>query len=909
MCGSTTITLSLADLDESTTEVPVNVPGKEQVIHLNTITNAFKRGSEKYPLKEAPLYTCGSGQWPSRLRFLGKHQDMPFLMVQTGNDLFKSISAKRTGSVSSMSSVSDLTEGETSSPQTSSNFSSFTSAGGAILENEISLVPYTPKYAETNTVSKTISSNQDSSVIEMASLSVDTAHNGRSQSPPLHSQSSYREPERNKLECPSFDLSHTSRSQQTLNPKALCLTVQLSRKSFLSNPYPQAKKLATLDVKIDIFFNGELCASAYVPERFRGDATVSELTQRFGGRRIERLLECPWIFVPTKQNPHSSLGDQRQNEEAYADAHQRWTAISETLKVEAEKCGSCQQGEPSILGDYLDSLSKLPMPQDVGVLQKPGGLKFGVIDVVLTAGHGKKDEPDAGYLAEPASIRVSSLRSSKLKVTRSNPLSVERNGQNMPSKLKAKRKTFADAEIIALGFSPFRVQRQTTILGTSTGYKASDNNATFLNLVAASCAAQPPKASSTAPSATYRRRSSISQLSSPVIDVSPLQSREGNITINRNNNTPSGIDFICATDMTFHPSPALSSFSDVQQPQSAGNLNVNTSSSPFKMPKPKRHRVHIPTTPQQETSMPQTPKSSTHKHYTVPYQGRYRCSQGHFVKTPSPAKATSIAGRPQKIPQKRYKGIETQAEDESRLSQGSKRRRTTGHEIMVTHHTTLADEIAAIERGVVQQLVATPAPIDTHPGISRLLPYATRTETAARRRPTIFPWSRSSFPATMQTARTSLIRPSALASAPLKKSHVLTLCLPPAKLATLHTRLQSPAPVLRSLNYSATSLSSLTSLDADSSRSDSPDNSINDTLYLDMATTTALVKPRVIAKHKSRRVQKVEKYQVENTWKPGSIHEDCVLTYASDKVRQVKAERTGWFKEASIIVGVRFLVG
>ena len=86
---------------------------------------------------------------------------------------------------------------------------------------------------------------------------------------------------------------HLSVEQAPLKPQqALCLTVSLANASFIAQPGSRSKKPVILDVKIDVFFNGILCASTFVSERdrkkdeYRTELAQDqiEIIQRFTGR-------------------------------------------------------------------------------------------------------------------------------------------------------------------------------------------------------------------------------------------------------------------------------------------------------------------------------------------------------------------------------------------------------------------------------------------------------------------------------------------------------------------------------------------------------------------------------------------------------------------------------------------------
>jgi hypothetical protein len=87
-------------------------------------------------------------------------------------------------------------------------------------------------------------------------------------------------------------------------------------------------------------------------------------------------------------------------------AKERWAAVSKALMIEAGKLGRGKNGELSLLADYLSTLAALAMPSELQAIQKAGGPKMGIIDVVVTAGKGQKDDSNGMLLMEPTPIRL-----------------------------------------------------------------------------------------------------------------------------------------------------------------------------------------------------------------------------------------------------------------------------------------------------------------------------------------------------------------------------------------------------------------------------------------------------------------------------------------------------------------------
>ena len=132
---------------------------------------------------------------------------------------------------------------------------------------------------------------------------------------------------------------------------------------------------------------------------------MTEHIVRFSGRRIGRVIEKPWIIVPSGQNPNGSRRKYRKDEAASAGAQQRWKDISDALMTEADKNGRNENGERPITGEYLESLARLSMPEEVEDMQKAGGTKLGILDVVIIWGKGSREGREAIFIVEPTPMR------------------------------------------------------------------------------------------------------------------------------------------------------------------------------------------------------------------------------------------------------------------------------------------------------------------------------------------------------------------------------------------------------------------------------------------------------------------------------------------------------------------------
>ena len=192
---------------------------------------------------------------------------------------------------------------------------------------------------------------------------------------------------------------------------------------------------------------------------------MTEHIVRFTGRRIGRLLEKPFIIVPSGQNPNGSLRQNQRGEEAYAGAQQRWDDLASALTAEADRIGRDEKGERLVLGEYLESLAQLSMPKQVENMQKAGGPKFGVLDVAITWGNGSKKGPNTPYeyVIEPTTIRSQNLTAAEnVQITDQLPVQgVPKTPENADATPKSRSQALANAKSIddSSGASPSSKRR------------------------------------------------------------------------------------------------------------------------------------------------------------------------------------------------------------------------------------------------------------------------------------------------------------------------------------------------------------------------------------------------------------------------------------------------------------------
>lgn len=169
--------------------------------------------------------------------------------------------------------------------------------------------------------------------------------------------------------------------------KALTLVACFSTRSFA-----RTQTKFSEDLKIEVYYNGALSNCAFLPARDKSN----ELTLRFSGCRTHRVLERAWILKPAGA-PESTPGASENERE------RRWNEICRAMHDEANDIGIDNTGKRPPTGDLLESLSTMPLPQgdDDGSLGSAVSAHFGVIDLIVTLGTGKKFPTSEGYLSAP----------------------------------------------------------------------------------------------------------------------------------------------------------------------------------------------------------------------------------------------------------------------------------------------------------------------------------------------------------------------------------------------------------------------------------------------------------------------------------------------------------------------------
>jgi hypothetical protein len=179
-------------------------------------------------------------------------------------------------------------------------------------------------------------------------------------------------------------------------PLALSLHVNVSDRTFISGFDKQNK----LHLKIEVLFNGQLSSCLFLPT-YEIRSGVKTLHQTFAGCRVDYLAERPWVILPPDVAADGSPTKGRTS----ILAEKRWKDISEALMMEANVRGTDKQGRVPSSAGFLQALATMEMPDQVSNMQGSGGKNFGIIDVVISAGDGRKVTSGAGYLKAPRRLK------------------------------------------------------------------------------------------------------------------------------------------------------------------------------------------------------------------------------------------------------------------------------------------------------------------------------------------------------------------------------------------------------------------------------------------------------------------------------------------------------------------------
>ncbi|KAK3653416.1 hypothetical protein LTR56_004620 [Elasticomyces elasticus] len=370
--------LSVSNLQSSWSNVFDLRMSAEQRADAERIENGFATGRK---LPESPIGSDGSAK--GVVQFVGEHEDLPIFVVEAGEAVGKKqpdqdsvdeeegvgcggpvMAVVGMGMESTQDREDDVAEGD----------DAIMDAERMDIDSPLTSLTGTPSVVEAPS-----SLRRQDPPLSPTPATARKRTKGSKQPKKAHAV------EQLSSELTSLsDLSHLrSFLDAPDGPQALCLTVEMGKCLLAKAGYDSRK--TGRDLKLEVFLNGELVAGSLF--NTRGVAVeVKNDKVRFHGTRIHRQSERPWTYQTSKA---SATQDETL-------AKERWDAISLGISREAHARGHNKWGDVPPSAEVLCALSKLDLPER---LKQQHGLA--VIDLVITAGTGKKYGPDTAYITKP----------------------------------------------------------------------------------------------------------------------------------------------------------------------------------------------------------------------------------------------------------------------------------------------------------------------------------------------------------------------------------------------------------------------------------------------------------------------------------------------------------------------------
>ena len=517
------------------------------------------------------------------------------------------------------------------------------------------------------------------------------------------------------------------------------------------------------------------------------------------GHRITRLQEVPWLHVPAGQNADGTLRDLRRIKGGEAGTQQRWEMVNEGIKSHADALGK-HRSKSSVLHEYLEHVAGLPAPQD---LQRPGGLKFAVMDVVISYGRSHKDPPTTPYMLQPTPIRLGPLPTTYRKVTVAK---------------RSRAKHFTESN------SPYK----------------------FVNITQ-NKAIQGPSS----PSVPGTDVLDFTTLDRPSFNLPTVHPRQAAYEVDESNSPAARADR--------SPRSESNGFerknSPLMTPTPAGRFRTPPTNELFQPldgpPRKKQKRTSLMPTSSLTESCTSSPDVS-------PLGNLQRPAASISQRTVMPASAS----KPTKVPQKTYQGIPMQEQPQTHLIEKRKTRLFGGSSADIAYLTE-SERMKLVEQEAAESVTQNLEHTSDKLGI----PPSGLTHRQGISTPKVIP---RVFLDTDSEGDQSLM--------------VVLRFSDKTKLVNL-LRLQG-------------AVEATASAEPDTEMEFAPTNPQKDAGSLEILTNAPQKKGAC----------KTEG-NVKSVWKPNPLHDDCVVAYANDSVRQIKAERGGQFLEAGILLGVRYILG
>jgi hypothetical protein len=248
--------------------------------------------------------------------------------------------------------------------------------GGGSLGSPTSLANVEIPSVTASTISQSLTNSSPTSMVEPAQLGA--SHKKKKRKTGKYDGSSNYDQIILLATPPPIPKQPQRRAVNSDEPLALGLKVDCE--DFIKSDDMQGK-----DLKIEVFLNGQLVDVTFENHR----QSKSRGKYLYSGKRFHRQAEKPWIYVPGTAS--SNTGDL---------AAQRWANICQTLEDEAAQRGMDQKRQRPLSAQFLIALARLQLPDSVSA--RSGN--FAVIDVVITAGTGRKHGAETSYITAPTRL-------------------------------------------------------------------------------------------------------------------------------------------------------------------------------------------------------------------------------------------------------------------------------------------------------------------------------------------------------------------------------------------------------------------------------------------------------------------------------------------------------------------------
>jgi hypothetical protein len=141
------------------------------------------------------------------------------------------------------------------------------------------------------------------------------------------------------------------------------------------------------DLRYEVFLNGDLLLSHYVPgtELNHDDQILQSVVA--GGKRVQDVIERPVVVIPFGVD---ATGELLTSIRGKYTMQERWESIGKALAGHARELRYWLKGGDieSPLATFLDALAAFEMPSALETLVPKGVQSFGIIDVVVSRGKG-----------------------------------------------------------------------------------------------------------------------------------------------------------------------------------------------------------------------------------------------------------------------------------------------------------------------------------------------------------------------------------------------------------------------------------------------------------------------------------------------------------------------------------------